>query len=152
MGISRCLRLGSSLGFSNRSRIGTRAVVAWNWEPLQQCYRCTLACAVHDEYTIARGSSARHCPGLLTVSSCDAQLLVGYIRCFVCIFRFSGKCWCMSSRDFGPGNKSYSLRTKRLIIVSFGHDNRLYREVKGYDYSAPADIVRGDAFWRIKHG
>ena len=41
----------------------------------------TLACGVHDENTLVRGASARHCAGLLTVASCDAKLRGRAMRC-----------------------------------------------------------------------
>ena len=41
----------------------------------------TLACRVHDEYTLARGASARRYAGLLAVASCDAKLLIR-VRCY----------------------------------------------------------------------
>ena len=41
-----------------------------------------LACGGHDEYTIARVASARHCARLLMGASRDAKLLVRSMRCY----------------------------------------------------------------------
>ena len=53
----------------------------------------SLACGVHGEYILARGTSVRHCARLLTVVSCDQNFLLGL--CTVMVFcRLNGKCHC----------------------------------------------------------
>ena len=71
--------------------LDAKAVTAWNREPSKHyivMLQGLLGCGVHDEYTVARGKSARPCEGSRRVMQ---NYFVRAMRCFF----FNGKCQCI---------------------------------------------------------